>query len=248
MLRVNAPGAEPSAPSPPVRVIALREGVAPRRWPADCARGSEAEARRSGSRESAERTGAGHDSSALVASVRADGAGSAGADCVAVDPPGDDPVGADADQRSGLLDRLRATADRDPSRPPRIRAREVVEDERRAPAPLDVAVLLRPREVVPADVDRVTLRVVALHPHRHHVGRAVPADGRDAGQPPLPGHVGELPFGEDAHLQLRRRRRPRSRRRSGAWSRRARPSDPSCRPGADLPSPWHSPGRDAPAT
>ncbi len=55
----------------------------------------------------------------------------------------------DANQRARRLDRVGATTDLDSARPPWISAREIVDHDRRAPAPLDVAELLRLRKSWP---------------------------------------------------------------------------------------------------
>jgi hypothetical protein len=133
-----------------------------------------------------------------------DRAGVAAADRLALYAPGDDSLGVDADQRSRLRDRLGVAADLDPPWPPGVSARQIVDHDRGAPRPLDVAVLLRTSEIVSADVDPIVLRVVGSHPHRHDVGCAVRADGRKTGESPLPGHVLELGTGERAHAFLDR--------------------------------------------
>src|SRR4051812_20415981 len=65
----------------------------------------------------------------------------------ALEPPADDPLGMDADERRRQRDRLPPPADLDPPRAPRLRAREVVDDDRRAARPGDVAELLGPLEL-----------------------------------------------------------------------------------------------------
>ena len=90
-----------------------------------------------------------------------------------LDPPADDPLRVDADQRGGQPDRLAAPADLDPARVPRVRAREVVDHDRGPRGAGDVAELLRLLERGAADVDRVAHRVVDPR-DRDDVRRAVP--------------------------------------------------------------------------
>src|ERR687895_1553165 len=76
------------------------------------------------------------------------------------EPPGDDPLGMDPDERRRQRDRLAAPADLDPARAPRVGACQIVDHNRGSPRPRHVAKLLRSPELVAADVDRVTRRVV----------------------------------------------------------------------------------------
>src|SRR5689334_25397020 len=68
------------------------------------------------------------------------------------EPPADDPLRMDADQRRRECDRLSAPADLDPPRPPLVVAADVVDDDRHPPAAPHVAELLRQLELVAADV------------------------------------------------------------------------------------------------
>src|SRR5918994_874047 len=92
---------------------------------------------------------------------------------LAFDPPRDDSLGMDPDQRPFFVEGLSPSAHLYPTRTPRIGAREIVDHDRRAAAPPSVAELLGPGEVPAADVDRLPLRVVA------------PADGDDVRCPVL---------------------------------------------------------------
>ena len=76
-----------------------------------------------------------------------------------------------------------APADLDPARPPRVRAREVVDHDRGPPGPGHVAELLGQLELVAADVDRLADGVVEER-DRDDVRRAVRADGREPAQLP----------------------------------------------------------------
>src|SRR5690348_1946813 len=93
--------------------------------------------------------------------------------------PGDDPLGMDADQRRRQWDRLGPPADLHRPRSPRVDALDVIDDDRSAAGASDVAELLRPLQVGPADVDRVAGRVV-YPPDRDDVRSAV---GTDRGKP-----------------------------------------------------------------
>jgi drug/metabolite transporter (DMT)-like permease len=115
-----------------------------------------------------------------------------------LEPPADDALGMDADQRRGHRDRLAAPAHLDPPRMPRVDAREVVDHDRRPPAAGDVAELLGVLELVPADVDRVARRVVDPG-DRDDVRRAVGADRREPPELPPAGQVPQLGLPEDAH-------------------------------------------------
>jgi hypothetical protein len=104
----------------------------------------------------------------------------------------------DPDQRRRQRDRLAAPADLDPARVPRVRARQVVDHDRGPARRGDVAELLRPLQLVAADVDRVAHGVVDER-HRGHVRRAVRADGGDPPELAPARHVVELELPEHAH-------------------------------------------------
>src|SRR5215211_621085 len=114
------------------------------------------------------------------------------------DPPGDDPLRVDPDPGVRAVGGLRAAADFHPARAPWVGTLQVVDDDRRAPRPLDVPVLLRPREVAASDLDRVVLGVVA-QADRDDVGRAVLANGCQTSESPVAPQVGELRVAERAH-------------------------------------------------
>src|SRR4051794_28530580 len=71
------------------------------------------------------------------------------------EPPADDPLRVDADQRRRERDRLPAAADLDPARLPFVAPADVVDHDRPPPVAGDVAELLGQLELVTADVDRV---------------------------------------------------------------------------------------------
>src|SRR3954464_3800129 len=110
----------------------------------------------------------------------------------------------DADQRRRQRNRLAAPANLDPARTPRVSAGQIVDDNGDSPSPGHVAELLRPLELVTADVDRVARRVVDPR-HRDHVGRAVRADRGDPSELLPARQVFKLGFREDAHDADRRR-------------------------------------------
>src|SRR5579872_3733237 len=90
--------------------------------------------------------------------IRTDGARSDPALCghgtrAALGPeaPRDDPLGVDTDHGLGRFDYLGPAANLNSAGSPRVRAREIVDDQRRAAAPSDVAKLLRLREFASAD-------------------------------------------------------------------------------------------------
>src|SRR6266545_1634690 len=111
-------------------------------------------------------------------------------------PPGDDPLGVDADQRLRGMERLGSAANLDGARPPRAGAGEIVDDDRRAAGARDVAELLGLLQPMPGDVDRVQFGVVRPA-DRGDVGCAVSADGRDPPEKPLAVQVVELGLAED---------------------------------------------------
>src|SRR3954447_22931047 len=113
-------------------------------------------------------------------------------------PPADDPLGMDADQRRRQRHRLTAPAALDPPGMPGMGARQVIDHDRRAATARDVAELLRQLELVAADVDRV-MRGVVDPRHRHHVRRPVTPDRGDPPELTPAGHVRELGLREHAH-------------------------------------------------
>ena len=88
-------------------------------------------------------------------------------------------------------------ADLDPTRSPGVDALEVVDHDRRSPRADDVTELLRPLELVTADVDRVAGGVVDPS-DRDHMGGTVRADGRDPTQLPAAPQVLKLCVAEHA--------------------------------------------------
>src|SRR2546428_24318 len=127
-------------------------------------------------------------------------------DAFALDPPADDPPGADAKHLWGetphepLAARLQNfghTPDLDPAGPPGVHGGHVVNHQRHPGVTAHVAELLALREVVAADIDRVRLAVVPKG-DRHHVGLGVRAD---CGQSPeeLAAEVGDLRRRKGAH-------------------------------------------------
>src|SRR5215208_1522121 len=96
--------------------------------------------------------------------------GAPGGDHVPHDPPAHDPPRADAEHIRGesgaerlapARQNLGLAADLDPSRLPRVHRFQVVHEERHPWVALHIPVLLVLSEDVPADIDRVQLRVVA---------------------------------------------------------------------------------------
>ena len=77
-----------------------------------------------------------------------------------VSRPHDDAFGMDADHRLRAAHGLGPAPDLDAARPPGTAAGEVVDDDRRPPVALDVAELLGLRQIEPADLDGVLVRVV----------------------------------------------------------------------------------------
>ena len=114
-----------------------------------------------------------------------------------LEPPADDPLGVDPDQRRRQRDRLAPPADLDPARVPRVGARQVVDHDRGASGPLHVAELLRRGELIAPDVDRVAHGVVDPR-DRDDVRRPIRADRRDPPELPPPGQVAKLGLPEDA--------------------------------------------------
>src|SRR5438067_8819308 len=105
----------------------------------------------------------------------------------------------DPDQGHGTTERLGGPADLNAAWSPRIGARKIVDDDRRLPGPLDVAVLLALLEAASPDVDRVVLAVIR-EADWDDVGRAVAPDRRQSPQPPLAaGQVADLYLAECAH-------------------------------------------------
>src|SRR3954468_17336842 len=107
----------------------------------------------------------------------------------------------DADQRRGEGDRLAPAADLDAARAPGIRAREVVDDDRRTSRAGDVTELLRALELVAADVDRVAHGVVDPR-DGDDVRRAVGPHGREPAELPPAAQIGQFGCPEDAHRGL----------------------------------------------
>src|SRR5689334_7289202 len=114
------------------------------------------------------------------------------------EPPADDPLRMDADQRRRERDRLAAPADLDPARAPLVVAADVVDDDRHPPAAPHVAELLRQLELVAADVDRVPRRVVDPC-DGDDVRRSVAPDGREPPELAPADHVRQLGLCEHAH-------------------------------------------------
>src|SRR5215207_5519818 len=113
------------------------------------------------------------------------------------EPPGDDPLGVDADQDLRGTEGLGSAANLDGPRPPGADAGQVVDHDRRPAGALDVAELLGLLQPMPGDVDGVQLGVVRPA-DRGDVGGAVGPDGRDPPEPPLAVQVGQLGLAEDA--------------------------------------------------
>src|SRR5215213_2844946 len=111
-------------------------------------------------------------------------------------PPGDDPLGVDADQALRGTEGLGSAANLDGPRPPWADAGQIVDHDGCPPGALDVAELLGLLQPMPADVDGVQLGVVRP-PDRGDVGGAVGPDGRDPPEPPLAVQVGQLGLAED---------------------------------------------------
>src|SRR5829696_3205523 len=80
-------------------------------------------------------------------------------EAIALDPPGDDPLGVDANQWLLAVDRLGSAANLDPARLPRVGADEVVHHDRRPAAASGVTEFLRLGEVRAAHVDRILLGI-----------------------------------------------------------------------------------------
>jgi hypothetical protein len=78
-----------------------------------------------------------------------DRVGVALAELLALDAPGDDPLGVDPDQRTVAVDRLRTAAYLDTPRPPGVGAEEIVYDYGGPAAALRVAELLGLGESIP---------------------------------------------------------------------------------------------------
>src|SRR5215218_9781579 len=111
-------------------------------------------------------------------------------------PPGDDPLGVDADQDLRCAERLGSAANFDGPRPPRADAGKVVDDDGCAAGALDVAELLGLLQPMPSDVDRIQLGVVRPA-DRGDVGGAVGPDGRDPPEPPLAVQIVKLGLAEN---------------------------------------------------
>src|SRR4051794_9538301 len=128
------------------------------------------------------------------------GARVADPDLLALDPPGDDSLGMDPDQRLISLKGLRPAADLDPTRHPGVRARQVIDHDRRTAAPASIPELLGALEVHAADIDRVVGGVVGPA-DGDDVRRPVFADRRDPAEPlrPLLAQILEFMSSEDAH-------------------------------------------------
>src|SRR5690242_1897697 len=106
------------------------------------------------------------------------------------------------DQRIRSLDGLGVTPHLDTARAPWVRAREIVDDDRGPPRALDVTVLLRSREIVTADLDRVALCVVTKADRDHVWGSVLPDRGQ-AAEPAFAGQVVALDLTEGAHAATR---------------------------------------------
>src|SRR5215218_7011717 len=112
------------------------------------------------------------------------------------EPPGDDPLGVDADQGLGGTEGLGSAANLDGPRPPWAGAGQVVDHDGCPAGALDVAELFGLLQLMPGDVDGVQ-RGVVRPADRGDVGGAVGPDGRDPPEPPLAVQVGELGLAED---------------------------------------------------
>src|SRR5215203_7288670 len=151
--------------------------------------------------------------------------GATGGDHVPHDPPAYNPPRAEAEHLRGeagaerlapARQHLGLAADLDPAHPPRIYRNQVVHEERHPGVALHILVLLPPGEVVPADIDRVQLRVVP-EPDGDHMRLAVRTAGR---QPPeeLALEVFDFLVREHAHAAPSPAR-PATRRSAAAFAR-----------------------------
>src|SRR5215213_8238283 len=111
-------------------------------------------------------------------------------------PPGDDPLGVDADQDLRGTERLGSAANLDGPRPPRADAGQVVDDDGCPAGALDVAELFGLLQLMPGDVDGVQ-RGVVRPADRGDVGGAVGPDGRDPPEQPLAVQILKLGLAED---------------------------------------------------
>src|SRR5829696_2026634 len=111
-------------------------------------------------------------------------------------PPGDDPLGVDADQDLRGTEGLGSAANLDGPRPPRADAGQIVDHDGCAAGALDVAELLGLLQPMPGDVDGVQ-RSVVRPPDRGDVGGAVGPDSRDPPEQPLAVQILKLGLAED---------------------------------------------------
>ncbi|SRR6266542_1396657 len=110
---------------------------------------------------------------------------------LSVDAPADDPPGFDAEHlgvearaelRASAGEHFGLAADLDSAHLPRFDRNDIVDDERDPRIAKDVTVFLSSgKAAVPADLDRIALRVVT-ETHRHDMGLGVWTDGGQAAQ------------------------------------------------------------------
>lgn len=96
----------------------------------------------------------------------------------AIEAPGHNAIRVDADRRTRILHDLGPPPDFDSSRPPRVHAGKVDDDDGSTAAARDVAILLRLFEIPAGDVDRFERGVVGPS-DRCDVRRSVLTDGGD---------------------------------------------------------------------